>query len=80
MVYPVKMGYLVISGKTRSTTDAGESGLYYYGLDDKLTKIISGLISYVAISSDGCKAAFPHVKTHSEGTKAKRTLKILDLC
>lgn len=83
-----KKGLFLVGGRAEYGT-AGTAGAYLF-VNDRLQRLIAGLVWNVAVSPDGCKIAFIHV-LHSQagsdsfrnlrvGGAVSRTLKMIDLC
>jgi hypothetical protein len=79
-VHPIKTGYLLLSNHHRSTTNAGNAGIYIYDGINKPKRIVKGLIGKVAISSDGCRVAFVSAKSHSDVPLGNRTINVVEVC
>jgi hypothetical protein len=61
LIYPFKLGYLFVSHGRGGRNDAGNSGIYLLDLKmEPVQKLISGQANGIAISPDGCQAAFRH--------------------
>ncbi len=82
VLYPTRHGYLLGTGKSKSTKDSGTVGAYLLR-NDKLIKLVDGYFRSPAVSPDGCKVAFVHYP-YADATiaddPAPITLKAVDLC
>ncbi len=84
-----KNGLFLISRTADGYAAVGKSGGYLLGKDNP-QRVIAGLLDNVAVSPNGCRVAFVHVRTAQVGADSfkalragkvgNRTLKMIDLC
>jgi hypothetical protein len=77
-IAPTKVGLVMASSNFQSTTDLGNAGLYLLK-DGKVERILNGWIEglALAVSPDGCKAAFAFAPVVS---MKQAILRVIDLC
>lgn len=79
---PLQEGFFLLYGSAKGPKDPGTAGGYLLR-NDKLTKIVSGHLSSLTVSPDGCKVAFVHLPYPDADLVADPApirLKAVDLC
>jgi len=80
--FPTREGIFVTSHKTDDLGKPGDAG-GYLARNDRVTKLITGLVDRVSISSDGCRVAFvhdPYDTMYGKDRLNRITVKVINIC
>ena len=80
--FPTREGIFVTSHKTDDLGKPGDAG-GYLARNDRVTKLIPGMVDHVSISSDGCRAAFvhdPYDTMYGKDRLNRITVKAINIC
>lgn len=76
---PMARGYLVDGGTMTFKGDTEKLGLYHADRDSS-TKLLSGLLTKIAVSPDGCRAALGVDDKNPAGPPERYRLYVIDTC
>ena len=80
--FPTREGIFVTSHKTDDLGKPGDAG-GYLARNDRVTKLITGMVDRVSISSDGCRVAFvhdPYDTMYGKDRLNRITVKVINIC
>lgn len=79
-IFPVKRGLIITSAGflDKWGINPGSAGIYFLSDDQNATKILTGFISSVSTSPDGCRAVFNFLKDFGQDEPNKRMF--VDIC